>query len=134
MTTNTTLSVNAAGLLAFAAGVLTCLAVAWLGQVETPWGTRWYYLIGLPVMSAAVGAISYLHPRQPGRWTVYLCLGQLLVAWVLSGLGEVLVGVLFLMALSLPIFISAIWLSRVALRRQHAAAEHALSSSDDSQS
>ena len=120
-------SPNAAGLIALSGGVLACLLAVWMGDVDTPWGSRWYYLVGLPLMCVVAGWVSYQVPQQPGRWTVYLCLGQLLVAGVTAGIAEMLVGVIFLMALSLPIFMTAVWLSRLALRRR-------ISSSDDTPS
>jgi|GEM_PF-4499500 len=124
---------NMAAMAVFATGVLTSLLVAWLDDVNTPWASGWYYLAGLPLMSAVVGAVSYRWPQQPGRWTVYVCLGQLLVAWVLAGFAEVIVGILFLMALSLPVFVTAVWTSRLGVRRTAPTAS-TLSPSDDSQS
>lgn len=131
MTTTPTFSANLAGAFAFFGAVLICVLLVWLGDSNTPWGSRWYYLIGLPAMSVLVGIVSYQVPQQPGRWTVYLCLGQLLVAWLSAGFGELIIGVLFLMALSLPPFITAIWMSRLGLRRV-AAAQVDITASDDS--
>ena len=120
----------APGWLALAAGTLVCTGLARYSGDSVAWASQLYYLLGIPLLCVAVALISYRYPRHAGRWTAWMALGQCLSAlFTGAGFAGVLQGILFMMVLSLPQFITAIWLSRFGLR-----ARGRVSSSDDNRS
>lgn len=113
-----TRSLTPAAMLSLAAGFSVALAISLLTGEDSAQASPFYYVIGLPLLCVAVGAISYRFPREAGRWTVFLALGQCLASLATDGLGGALATLLFMMVLSLPPFITAVWLSRLALRQR----------------
>ncbi|MCB1837084.1 MAG: hypothetical protein KDH99_05635 [Alcanivoracaceae bacterium] len=105
-------------LLALVAGFAVALAISLLTGENSAQASPFYYVIGLPLLCVAVGMISYRFPQEAGRWTVFLALGQCLASLLTDGVGGALATLLFMMVLSLPPFITAVWLSRLSLRQQ----------------
>lgn len=105
-------------LLALIAGFAVALTISLLTGEGSAQASPFYYVIGLPLLCVAVGMISYRFPQEAGRWTVFLALGQCLASLLTDGFGGALATLLFMMVLSLPPFITAVWLSRLALRQR----------------
>lgn len=104
-------------LAAFVGGALPVTAVTLLTG-ETAWASMLYYLAAIPVMCAAVAVLSYRFPQNPGRWTTFMSLGQCVAAaFVGGGWGIIPLAILFMMVLSLPQFLTAVWASRLAMRK-----------------
>lgn len=106
-------------LLALLAGFTVSTLVSLLASVDTAWSSPFYFIIGIPLLCVAVGAISFRFPREAGRWTVFIVLGQCLASLFSGGVGSALATLIVMMVLSLPVFITAVWLSRLGLRRRH---------------
>lgn len=111
-------SLTRPALLSFVAGFSVALAISLLSGESSAQASPFYYVVGLPLLCVAVGMISFRFPRDAGRWTVFLALGQCLASLVTDGIGGALATLLFMMVLSLPPFITAVWLSRLALRQR----------------
>lgn len=125
MSDTDTRSLTRPALLSLLAGFSVALAISLLTGESSAQASPFYYVIGLPLLCVAVGAISYRFPQEAGRWTAFLALGQCLASLVTDGLGGALATLLFMMVLSLPPFITAVWLSRLALRqRAHDTSQH----------
>jgi hypothetical protein len=103
-------------LLSFVGGALPVAAVT-LITGETAWANMLYYLAAIPLMCALVAGLSYRFPQNPGRWTTFMSLGQCVAAAVVGGgWGIIPLAILFMMVLSLPQFLTAVWASRLAMR------------------
>lgn len=105
-------------LLALLAGFAVALTISLLTGEDSAQASPFYYVIGLPLLCVAVGMISFHFPRDAGRWTVFLVLGQCLASLLTDGIVGALATLLFMTVLSLPPFITAVWLSRLALRQR----------------
>ena len=103
--------------LAMAAWVLPWLL---LGRREA-WDHSSYFMVSIPLMSAAAAYAGYRAKTRPWRWPLTLIAAQAAVALVLSGFGNLLpLGLIVLAVLALPMMIAAAagaWLGR---RRQPA--------------
>lgn len=103
-------------LLSLLGGAAPVVAITLITQ-ETAWANLFYYIVAIPLMCAMVAAISYRFPQNPGRWTTFMSLGQCLgAAFSGGGWGIIPLAILFMMVLSLPQFLSAVWASRLAMR------------------
>ena len=108
-----------AGISAFWVGLLVNVAISVVTGRDEAWDSPLYYVVGIPLMCVAIGFISYRFPRNPGRWTFFMSLGQCVAAVVMGGgVGVLIIALLFMMVLSLPQFITAVWTSRMGLSRQ----------------
>lgn len=108
-----------AGISAFWVGLLVNVAISVVTGRDEAWDSPFYYVVGIPLMCVAIGFISYRFPRNPGRWTFFMSLGQCVAAVVMGGgVGVLIIALLFMMVLSLPQFITAVWTSRMGLSRQ----------------
>jgi hypothetical protein len=102
--------------LSFVGGALPVAMVTFITG-ETAWANMLYYLVAIPVMCVVVAALSYRFPQNPGRWTTFMSLGQCVAAaFVGGGWGIIPLAILFMMVLSLPQFLTAVWASRLAMR------------------
>jgi len=113
-----TRSLTRPALLSLLAGFSVALAISLLTGEHSALASPFYYVVGLPLLCVAVGALSFRFPQEAGRWTVFLALGQCVASLLTDGLGGALATLLFMMVLSLPPFITAVWLSRLSLRQQ----------------
>lgn len=103
-------------LLSLAGGALPVAAVTFIAG-ETAWASMLYYLAAIPLMCALVAVVSCRFPQNPGRWTTFMSLGQCIAAAVMGGGWSIIpLAILFMMVLSLPQFLTAVWASRLAMR------------------
>jgi len=65
-------------------GFLTCIALTIAFGGREAVDTAAYFPIGVPVMAAAIFAISYVFPTRAWRWTLSMAAGQM-AAMVLAG-------------------------------------------------
>ena len=65
------------------AGFTAPAPAPWLGEA---WDTSAYFWAGLPVMTLAVAAASYLRPRRAWRWPAWMVAGHQ-GAVVIAGIG-----------------------------------------------
>ena len=108
-----------AGVASFWVGLLVNVTISVISGRDEAWDSPFYYVVGFPLLCIAIGFISYRFPRNQGRWTFFMSLGQCVAAVVMGrGIGVLIIALLFMMVLSLPQFITAVWTSRMGLSRQ----------------
>jgi hypothetical protein len=73
------------GVLVAATGLLTWVTLSVVGglaagdaefRLREAWDTSLYFYVGLPLMTAAVALASFIRPRRPWRWPLWMVLGH----------------------------------------------------------
>ena len=96
--------------------------VPWLllGRKEA-WDHPSYFLVSIPLMTAAAGYAGYRARRRAWRWPLSLILGQFATLLVLQGFGNLLpLGIIVFVILGIPMRVAAsigAWLARRRERR-----------------
>jgi hypothetical protein len=113
MREDNTLHVAAAGL-----GALVWIVIASVSGRSEAWDAGAYFSLGLPLVCLASLAFAYFRPEHPWRWGVLPFAGQLLVALLMVGPGNLLpLGIVAFALFSLPAVFAARIGARLASRR-----------------
>src|SRR5689334_19955597 len=95
--------------LAFLAGFATCLAIVLVTGRKEAWDSPLYFLVGLPLMCVAAGAIAFRFPERSWRWGIGMAVGQSIA--MALGAGSLTLWPLALVAmtvLSIPEWVTAV--------------------------
>lgn len=92
-----------------------------LGRKEA-WDHSSYFLVSVPLMTAAAGYAGYRARRRAWRWPLALILGQFATLLLLQGFGNLLpLGIIMFVILGVPMMVAAsigAWLGRRTERRR----------------
>jgi|SRR5690606_11955832 len=100
------------------AGFVVCVGLTMASGGREAIDTAAYFPLGVPLMAAAIFAISYLFPPRAWRWTLSMAVGQLL-AMLLAGSSLNLwpLAIIAMLACSAPQFLAGFVGSRLGRRK-----------------
>lgn len=105
------------GMVLAAMGLLVWTSLSVMGGLSAPdpefrlreaWDTSLYFYVGLPAMAAAVAIASFIRPRRPWRWPLWLVAGHQ-AGVMLIGLGMQSGLSLLLLTLILAILLATVF-------------------------
>lgn len=100
-------------------GLGVCLAITLVTGKKEAWDSGVYFSVGIPIMCAAIFAISYFFPIRAWRWTLSMAVGQSLA--IASGAGSLNLWPLSIVAMTIvstPQFVTGFVASLLGARER----------------
>lgn len=106
------------GAASFLCGLIVYLAIVMATGRNEAWDDGSYYVFGIPLMCVVAFVIGYLFPVKPWRWPLWMAGGQAIGALLNgSSLSLLPFALIFMVIISIPQFVAALFGSRVASRK-----------------
>lgn len=102
----------------FLCGLIVYLAIVMATGRNEAWDDASYYVLGIPLMCIVVFVIGYRFPVKPWRWALWMAGGQAVGALLNgSSLSLLPFALIFMVIISIPQFVAALFGSRTAVRK-----------------
>ena len=111
---------NLVHLTAGAAGFIVAAGVALASGIPVAWASPLYFILGWPLMCAAVYLIARKYPERPWRWTLSMMLGQVFSSIFFGGGALVPVAMAYVTVLSVPQFFAGAMGAKAGLAQAQA--------------